>query len=211
MVKRIFVEKKKGFDVEAKGLFNDIKANLHPAGLTGVRVINRYDIQNLEDDIYAMVKYQVFAEPAVDMAYDEEMPNISRPGTFFAVEYLPGQYDQRADSAVQCIKLIRPDANPQVRCARIIVLEGELTEEDVSRIANYCVNPVDSQFVEIEKPDVLDMEMAVPEDVATVEGFNQMTQDELLAYKEAQEFAMSDNDILFIQEYFKRMKEEIRQ
>lgn len=208
MIRRIFVEKKKGFDVEASGLLGDIKANLHPDGLTGVRIINRYDIQNIDDDTYETVKYQVFAEPAVDLAYEEEMPEICRPGTFFAVEYLPGQYDQRADSAVQCIRLIKPDAVPKVRCARIIVLEGELNEEDINKIASYCVNPVDSQFAEIEKPSSLDMDMAIPEDVAVVEGFIQMSDEELMAYRAEQDFAMSDNDIRLIQEYFR--KEEKR-
>lgn len=208
MIKRIFVEKKKGFDVEAKGLLSDIIANLHPEGLTGLRVINRYDIQNIDDEIYDMAKYQVFAEPAVDDVYDEDMPEISQPGTFFAVEYLPGQYDQRADSAVQCIRLIRPDADPKVRFARVIVLEGEVSEEDINKIANYCVNPVDSQFAELEKPKALDIEMAAPEEVESVKGFIQMSFEELLAYKKQQEFAMSDGDIKFIQDYFK--KEEKR-
>ena len=108
MVRRIFVEKKKGFDVEAQGLFEDIKTNLHIAGLTGVRVINRYDVQGVDEKTYEMAKYSVFAEPAIDSVYEEKLDDAMVSANFFAVEFLPGQYDQRADSAATCIRLIEP-------------------------------------------------------------------------------------------------------
>ena len=128
----------------------------------------------------------------------------------FAIEYLPGQYDQRADSAAQCIKLIVPKAEPVVKFARVIVLEGDVSESEVEKIAQYCINPVDSQFALQEKPEVLDMDMAQPQDVPVVEGFILMTQEELKAYKEEMGFAMSDDDIFFIQDHFKKEKREIR-
>ena len=122
MVRRIYVEKKDGFDVEAQGMFADIRENLHVDGLTGIRVLNRYDIDGIDDATYERAKYTVFAEPAIDTAYDEEMPDNLGSATFFAVEYLPGQYDQRADSAAQCIKLMNAEAEASVRFARVIVL-----------------------------------------------------------------------------------------
>lgn len=203
MVKRVYVEKKKGFDVEARGLFNDIKYNFDPKGLTGIRIFNRYDVQGLDDESFEIAKKQVFSEPAVDVVYDEEMPDLGSASSF-AVEYLPGQYDQRADSAMQCIKLIMSQAEPIVKFARVIVLEGEVSEEDLERIAAYCINPVDSQFATEEKPEVLGMETTVPSDVPVIDGFIYNTPEELKAYRESQGFAMSDEDMLFIQEHFKK-------
>ena len=204
MVKRLFVEKKKGFDVEARGLFNDIVTNLHPEGLTGIRVLNRYDMQGLDDATYETAKREVFAEPAIDAVYDEELPEGIDQTKMFAIEYLPGQYDQRADSAAQCIKLIVPKAEPLVKFARVIVLEGDVTQSEVEKIAQYCINPVDSQFALQEKPEVLDMDMAQPQDVPVVEGFTLMSPEELKDYRVDMGFAMSDDDIIFIQEHFKR-------
>jgi len=207
MVKRVFVEKKKGFDVEARGLFNDIKYNFAPEGLTGVRVLNRYDVQGLDDESFEIAKNQVFSEPTVDITYDEEMPDIG-DASFFAVEYLPGQYDQRADSAAQCIRLIMAKADPIVKFARIVVLEGKVSEEELEKIAAYCINPVDSQFAVMDKPEVLGMETTVPDDVPVISGFVNKTPDELRAYRQEQGFAMSEEDIFFIQDHFK--KEEKR-
>ena len=115
MVRRLYVEKKKGFDVEAAGLFEDIKENLHLQGLTGVRVLNRYDIDGIDDETYAAARATVFAEPAVDIVYEETMPQELSSAIFFAVEYLPGQYDQRADSAAQCIRLMNRAAEARVK------------------------------------------------------------------------------------------------
>ena len=114
MVRRIYVEKKKGFDVEAAGLLADLQQNLHVAGLTGVRVFTRYDVAGIDDETYERARYTVFAEPAIDTAYDEEMP-ADVAATYFATEYLPGQYDQRADSAAQCIKLMNVEADATVK------------------------------------------------------------------------------------------------
>ena len=203
MVKRIFVEKKKGFDVEAQGMLADIRQNLNIGQLENVRVINRYDVDGIDDDTYEMARYTVFAEPAIDVAYDEKMPEDTSSAVFFAVEYLPGQYDQRADSAAQCIKLMKPDADATVRFAKVIVLEGDLTEEQVMAIRDYCVNPVDSQQASLEKPASLEMVTTDPADVAIAEGFRDKSEEELEQYRKDMGFAMSHADIMHIQNYYK--------
>ena len=202
MVRRIYVEKKKGFDVEAAGLFRDVKENLHLESLTGIRVLNRYDIDGIDDATYEAAKTTVFAEPAIDIIYEETMPNDADSAVFFAVEYLPGQYDQRADSAAQCIKLMNAEADATVKFARIIVLEGAVTPEQLARIKSYCVNPVDSRLAEIAKPETLEMETTVPEDVAVIEGFRSMDEAALEGYRREMGFAMSPADIQFVQSYY---------
>ena len=157
MVRRIYVEKKQGFDVEAAGLFRSMKDDLHLQSVTGLRILNRYDIDGIDDETYEAAKFTVFAEPAIDSLYEEELPGDISSANFFGVEFLPGQYDQRADSAAQCIRLMKGDAQPVVKFARIIVLEGKLKKGQLDEIKNYCVNPVDSQIAENEKPETLDM------------------------------------------------------
>ena len=202
MVRRIYVEKKKGFDVEAASLFNDIRENLHLNALKGVRVLNRYDIDGIDDATYEAAKLTVFAEPAIDVVYEETMPEDLGSAIFFAVEYLPGQYDQRADSASQCIKLMNAEADATVKFARVIILEGDLNDQQVETIRSYCVNPVDSQIAAVEKPENLEMETTVPEDVATVAGFRTMDEAALENYRKEMGFAMSPADIQFVQKYY---------
>ena len=202
MVRRIYVEKKKGFDVEAASLFNDIRENLHLNVLKGVRVLNRYDIDGIDDATYEAAKLTVFAEPAIDVVYEETMPEDLGSAIFFAVEYLPGQYDQRADSASQCIKLMNAEADATVKFARVIILEGDLNDQQVETIRSYCVNPVDSQIAAVEKPENLEMETTVPEDVATVAGFRTMDEAALENYRKEMGFAMSPADIRFVQKYY---------
>ena len=202
MVRRIYVEKKKGFDVEAASLFNDIRENLHLNALKGVRVLNRYDIDGIDDATYEAAKLTVFAEPAIDVVYEETMPEDLGSAIFFAVEYLPGQYDQRADSASQCIKLMNAEADATVKFARVIILEGDLNDQQVETIRSYCVNPVDSQIAADEKPENLEMETTVPEDVATVAGFRTMDEAALENYRKEMGFAMSPADIQFVQKYY---------
>ena len=202
MVRRIYVEKKKGFDVEAASLFNDIRENLHLNALKGVRVLNRYDIDGIDDATYEAAKLTVFAEPAIDVVYEETMPEDLGSAIFFAVEYLPGQYDQRADSASQCIKLMNAEADATVKFARVIILEGDLNDQQVETIRSYCVNPVDSQIAAVEKPENLEMETTVPEDVATVAGFRTMDEAALENYRKEMGFAMSPADIRFVQKYY---------
>ena len=203
MVRRIYVEKKKGFDVEASGLFSSIKDDLHLKKLTGLRILNRYDIDGIDDATYEAAKFTVFAEPAIDTIYEEIMPKDISSAIFFAVEYLPGQYDQRADSAAQCIKLMNGSAEPIVKFARVIVLEGKLTSQQIEAVKSYCVNPVDSQIAENRKPDNLEMETETPADVAVIEGFRAMTEEKLEAYRKEMGFAMSGEDIKFVQKYYK--------
>ena len=202
MVRRIYVEKKKGFDVEAASLFNYIRENLHLNALKGVRVLNRYDIDGIDDATYEAAKLTVFAEPAIDVVYEETMPEDLGSAIFFAVEYLPGQYDQRADSASQCIKLMNAEADATVKFARVIILEGDLNDQQVETIRSYCVNPVDSQIAADEKPENLEMETTVPEDVATVAGFRTMDEAALENYRKEMGFAMSPADIQFVQKYY---------
>ncbi|MBN7773053.1 phosphoribosylformylglycinamidine synthase [Clostridium aminobutyricum] len=207
MVKRIYVEKKQGFNIEAKGLYEDLKQNLHLEGLTNVRVINRYDVEGVDETTYENSKYTVFAEPAIDVVYEEELPN-GLGENLFAVGYLPGQYDQRADSAAQCIKMMNAEVNAVVKFTRIIALEGEVSTEQFAAVKHYCINPVDSQETSMEKPENLKLESVVPDDVTLVKGFINMAEEKLEAFRKEMGFAMSAKDILFIQEYFK--KEEKR-
>ncbi len=202
MVKRIYVEKKEGFDVEARGLLEDIRQNLGPKGLTGLRVINRYDMDGITDEIYARAKHTIFSEPAIDHTYDEALPPMP-DSVFFAVEYLPGQYDQRADSAEQCIRLIASESEPEVRFARVIVLEGGLAEKDLDAIKNYCINPVDSREAALAKPQKLALESEIPADVAVLSGFVDMAAEELDIFRNDMGLAMSRADLDFVLDYFK--------
>ena len=201
MVRRIYVEKQKGYDIEAQGLFEDLKENLHLKGLTAVRVINRYDVEGIDDATYEAAKYTIFAEPAIDRAFDE-LSSIDAGSRFFAVEYLPGQYDQRADSAAQCIKLMNVNADATVKFARLIILVGSISEEEFSAIKNYCINPVDSQEASLEMPEKLEIQTVIPEKVKIVNGFIQMSDEEIAAYRVEHGFAMSSDDLKFVRDYF---------
>lgn len=202
MVKRIFVEKKEGFNIEAKGLFQDLIDNLQVSNLKNLRILNRYDIEGIDEEIYQAAKYTIFAEPTVDAAYDEqiEMPPMSRS---FVVEYLPGQYDQRADSAAQCIQIISRKEKPIVRSARLILLEGNVSDVDYNKIKHYCINPVDSHEAESSKPEGgLAMNIIEPSDVDVVDGFVTMSDREIMNYQAKMQFAMSSEDLKFVREYF---------
>lgn len=201
MVKRIFVEKKQGYDIEAQSLLQEIKENLHLNELVGIRVIHRYDIEGIDDATYERAKYTVFAEPAIDIAYDEEL-TIPQQDVFFVVAYLPGQYDQRADSAAQCIRLMNVETAAAVKYAKIIIMRGNILSNQLDRIKNYCINPVDSCEVTMEKPEKLEMDMVVPSDVETVTGFSKMSDEEIKRYRAEQGFAMSLEDIKFVRDYF---------
>lgn len=201
MVRRIYVEKQKGFDIEAQGLYQDLKENLHLNGLSNLRLINRYDIEGIGDETYEAAKYTVFAEPAIDRAYDEKVP-VDAGSQFFTVEYLPGQYDQRADSAAQCIKLMNVTSEVTVQFARLIVLVGRISEDELTAIKNYCINPVDSHEAGLEKPEKLQIQTVAPEKVKTINGFIDMSNEEIAVYREEQGFAMSKEDLGFVREYF---------
>lgn len=201
-VKRIFVEKKKGFDVEAQGLYRDLKYNLSIAALDGVRIINRYDMEGVSEEEYEKAKGIIFSEPPVDQVYEEEM-DIPASTRVIAIEYLPGQYDQRADSASQCIQILTRGERPEIRNARIIILEGTLTDEEYEKIKNYCINPVESHEASLFKPETLNMEARVPEDVKVLDGFISFNEDEIDEFMKEMGFAMSKEDLKFCQAYFR--------
>ncbi len=201
MVRRIYVEKQKGFDIEAQGLYQDLKENLHLDGLSNLRLMNRYDIEGIDDDTYEAAKYTVFAEPAIDRAYDEMAP-VDADSHFFTVEYLPGQYDQRADSAAQCIKLMNVTSEVTVRFARLIVLIGRISGEELAGIKKYCINPVDSHEASLDKPEKLQIQTIAPENVKKINGFIEMTNEEIAVCREEQGLAMSKEDLSFVREYF---------
>ncbi len=200
-VRRIYVEKKDGFDVEAKGIFEDLRENLEMTGLTNVRLINRYDVEGITDDEYAAARGLIFSEPPVDDAYDENIPIES--GKVFAVEYLPGQFDQRAASAEECISILTQKERPRVRSAKVYVLEGDVSDEDVERVKKYVINPVEAREASLEKPQSLDMEHIVPDDVAVVDGFIGMDEAAMNEFLAKMGFAMDLDDLKFCQDYFK--------
>ena len=139
-VKRLFVEKKKGFDIEAQGLMKDIKESLNIHDLENIRVVNRYDIENIDDSEYERSKYIIFSEKTVDEIYEEEL-QAETNAKIFAVEYLPGQYDQRADSASQCIQILTQSEKTQVKSSKVYLLYGNISKEQFMKIKNYCINP----------------------------------------------------------------------
>lgn len=201
-IKRIFVEKKKGCDIEASQLFADIKENFEISALEGLRILYRYDVEDISDDAFAVAEKTIFSEPPVDNVYLEKF-DISDDEVAFGMEYLPGQYDQRADSAMQCVQIISGDDNAVINAAKIFVLKGKLTVGDIEKIKNYCINPVDSREASMEKPETLRMKLNIPKTVETLTGFIVKSEAELLALRAEMGLAMSDADIIFCQKYFK--------
>lgn len=201
-IKRIYVEKKEGCNIEASQLLADIKENLGLTNLTGLRILNRYDVEDIADDVFEAASKTIFSEPPVDYIYNETF-EMSEDETAFSMEYLPGQYDQRADSAMQCIQIISGDDKAVVASAKTYVLKGKLSTEDVEKIKHYCINPVDSREASMEKPATLKMDLTIPTTVETIEGFIDMDEKALLDYRKSLGLAMSEADILFCQKYFK--------
>jgi len=201
-VRRVFVEKKPGFDVEAGKLFTELRENLMIESLKGVRILQRYDVEGLSDEDYERAKTLVFSEPPVDYVYDEAM-TLEHDETVFAVEFLPGQYDQRADSAAQCIQIITQGERPNIRVARMIVLSGSLSHEDINRIKSFTINPVETREADLEKPQTLEVSYPIPEDVAVISGFTAMDLEALKKLMDGMGFAMSLEDLAFCQAYFR--------
>jgi len=200
-VRRVFVEKKKGFDVEAQILFNDLKTNLGIDKLEAVRIINRYDIMDISDEEYQAARFVIFAEPPVDQLYEEEI-EFGLNEKAFAIEYLPGQYDQRADSASQCIQILTLGEKPRCKAAKLIVLKGDVSSEDLEKVKKYCINPVDSREASMEKPETLDEVLEYPGDISSVSGFCSMDKEELTALQQELSMAMSIEDLEFCRQYF---------
>ncbi len=200
MVYRIYVEKKTGLDHEAKSLMSDLCGLLGIEGLKDLRVLNRYDVENIENQLFDYAVNTVFSEPQLD--------NVSRAldcegATVFAVEYLPGQFDQRADSAAQCIQIISCGDRPTVKTAKVYMLYGDLSDEDVAVIKKYVINPVESREASLEMPNTLKMDYEIPESVATLDGFTSLDEAGLAAFIKARGLAMDIDDIKFCQGYFK--------
>ncbi len=201
MIRRLYVEKKEEFAVEAKKLYSEFVNNLKINSIDRVRVINRYDVDNIDEDTYAIARDTIFSEPAVDRVFNEGI-SIPDGSVFFTVEYLPGQYDQRADSAEQCIKIIAPDSDPIVKCAKLYVISGNITENEKEKIIKFCVNSVDSRIAEDEKPDSLAVNIEEIEAESEIVGFVDMSGENLKAYIEENGLAMSFDDIKMVQDYF---------
>ncbi|EAX46913.1 phosphoribosylformylglycinamidine synthase [Thermosinus carboxydivorans Nor1] len=201
-VRRIYVEKKADFAVEAQNLYTDLKVNLGITGLTGVRVVNRYDMAGVSEAEYVQARTTIFAEPTVDEVYDEELP-LAAGDRVFAIEYLPGQYDQRADSAAQCLQILTQRERPTVLAAKVIILQGDLSDDDFDRIKHYCINPIECREAALTKPDCLEMSAPPPADVTVLTGFTTMAAAELAALHAKLGLAMSLEDLSFCQVYFR--------
>ena len=201
-VKRVYVEKKTDFAVQAKDLRHEIKHYLGIRTVTGVRVLIRYDVENISEDTFEKACRGVFAELPVDDFYLEEFPHRENDH-IFSVEYLPGQFDQRADSAEQCIRFIKEDEEPVIRTATTYVIEGALTEEEFEAVKNHCINPVDSRETGLEKPETLVTVFEEPADVKIFDGFAEMAEADLKELYDSLGLAMTFKDFLHIQNYYK--------
>ena len=199
MVYRIYVEKKPGFDGEARQLQGELNSLLGIRSLTGLRLLNRYDVEGISEELFRQCAGTVFSEPPVDSTYDV-LP--AHRGAAFAVEYLPGQFDQRADSAAECIQLISQGERPLVRSARVYLLEGDVTDAELAEIKKYVINPVEAREASLEERDTLQMSYAAPAPVATLTGFCGLDEAGLRAFIDEKGLAMDYGDIKFCQEYF---------
>ena len=202
MVSRIYVEKKPGFDGEATSLERELRTLLGIESLTGLRLINRYDVEGITPELFASCVPTVFSEPQTDIA-TEEMPEVAEGAVVFAVEFLPGQFDQRADSASECVQLISQGERPLVRSATIYVLEGALSEADVDAVKHYVVNPVEARLASLDKPATLATEIPEPAPVEVLDGFRELDEAGLAAFIAERGLAMDAADIAFCQEYFR--------
>ena len=199
MVYRIYVEKKPGFDGEAQSLLHELTELLGIQSLKGLRLLNRYDVEGIDRALFERAIPTVFSEPPVDVTYD----TLPEAKTVFAVEYLPGQFDQRADSASQCIQLLSQGERPDVRSAKVYLLEGELSDADLAEIKKYLINPVEAREASLDERTTLKMEFAVPSAVETLTGFIGLDEDALEAFRVEKGLAMDHADIVFCQDYFK--------
>ncbi len=203
MVYRIFVEKKPGLNVEAGGLLSDLREFLGIKALTGVRVLNRYDVDHIDRDVFDRARSVVFSEPQVDVTYDEKFPLPAKSCRLLAVEALPGQFDQRADSCAQCVQLMAGVERPLVSYAKVYLLEGDLSEADMEKIRHYLINPVESQEASMDKPETLVRTHEVPADVAVLTGFTALGEEKLAKLLEELGLAMDIDDLKFLQAYFR--------
>ena len=201
-VRRVYVEKKPEFAVQAKELKHELKSYLGIGTITGVRELIRYDVENISEESFGKACNGIFAEPPVDVLYHDTFPS-NDGDRIFSVEYLPGQFDQRADSAVQCVQFIKEDEQPVIRTATTYVIEGAVTEDEYEAIKNHCINPVDSRETGMEKPETLVTVFEEPADVIIFDGFADMAEDKLKSLYDSLGLAMTFKDFLHIQKYYK--------
>ena len=200
-VYRVFVEKKKGNDIEAGQILEDLRGNVGLTGLEDLRIINRYDAQGLSDAEFDSAVKQVFSETNLDNVYYDL--KIDDGWKYFATEYLPGQYDQRADSAAQCIQLLTAGERPKVASAKVIAVKGDISDDEFEKIKSYIINPVESRVASMELPETLDIKTDVPADIVRIDGFIEMSDDEIAAYHGSMGLAMSVADLCWVRDYFK--------
>ena len=213
---RIYVERKNGFENEAISIKSELTGFLGIDGITNVRYLNRYDVENVTEVVIKAAAERIFSEAQSDFCYFEHIP-LEENDIVIAWEYLPGQYDQRADSAEQCLSLLRAGLAssttvgtepPRVRCAKMVILQGEISVEDVHRIEKYLINPVDSRLADLDVPESLKMEVSVPDDIPVQEGFINYNDEELSEYHKKMGLAMDFADIKFLQDYFKKINRD---
>ena len=200
-VRRIYVEKKREYAVKARELEEELKSYLGIDGIKEVRVFIRYDVENISDEVFEQACRTIFSEPPVDLLYRETI-DIPADGKVFSVEFLPGQYDQRADSAVQCVQFLKEDEKPVIRTAVTYLVTGAVSDEEFARIKQHCINPVDSRETDMTKPETLITQYDEPEDVKIFDGFITMNEQELRALYESLGLAMTFQDFLHIRKYF---------
>ncbi|CEN77300.1 phosphoribosylformylglycinamidine synthase [[Clostridium] sordellii] len=204
-VRRILVEKKQGFDLEAKHLKSDLEESLNIDTIENLRILNRYDIEKIEDEVYEKAINTVFSEPNTDDVYKEYV-ELSKEDRVFAIEYLPGQYDQRGDWASQCIQIINEGIRPIINTAKVVILTGNITDEQFKQIKSYCINPVDSREAILEKPETLEVDTEIPTSVDILEEFINLEEDQLKDLMKDLGLAMTFDDLLHVQKYFKQIE-----
>ena len=204
-VKRLLVEKREGFDLEAKALMKDLKDSLHIDCIDNLRLLNRYDIEGLSDEVCEYASKTIFSEPNLDIVYNENV-EYDKDAKVFAVEYLPGQYDQRADWAAQCVQIINEGQRPNINSAKLYILSGKIDDKLFDKIKSYIINPVDSREANLEKPATLEIKTDIPTEVETITGFIDFDKKELENFLNKQGLAMTIEDLEYIQEYFKNQE-----
>lgn len=202
MVRRVLVEKREGFDLEAKALKKDLVESLHISSVEDLRILNRYDVEGISEDVYENAAKTIFSEPNLDVVYYEEIPELNGERVF-AIEFLPGQYDQRGDWAAQCVQIVNQGIRPAINTAKVYILSGKITDEEFSKIKDYCINPVDSREASLEKPETLKMETEIPTAVEILDGFIDLNEDGLKAFVSDKGLAMTLGDLQHVQNYFK--------
>lgn len=202
MVRRVLVEKREGFDLEAKALKKDLLESLHISNIENLRILNRYDVEGISEEVYENAAKTIFSEPNLDVVYYEEIPELNGERVF-AIEFLPGQYDQRGDWAAQCIQIVNQGIRPAINTAKVYILSGQVTDEEFSKIKDYCINPVDSREASLEKPETLKMETEIPTTVEVLDGFIDLDEDGLKIFVSEKGLAMTLGDLQHVQKYFK--------